>query len=101
MAEFDREELLAAARDVLILEAEAIRASALRLGDPFVRAVELVVAARGRVVVTGMGKSGAVARKSAATLASTGTPAFYLHPAEGVHGDLGMVTGADAVVALS
>lgn len=101
MAEFDREELLAAARDVLMLEADAIRAAGARLGDPFVRAVELLVAVRGRVVVTGMGKSGAVARKSAATLASTGTPAFYLHPAEGVHGDLGMVTGSDAVVALS
>lgn len=96
-----REELLDAAREVLIQEAEAVRALASRLGDDFARVVEWMVECRGRVVVTGMGKSGAVARKGAATLASTGTPAFYLHPAEGVHGDLGMVTPGDVVIALS
>jgi arabinose-5-phosphate isomerase len=86
---------------VLRLEAEAILAVRDRLGGDFTRAVELLHALEGRAVVTGIGKSGAVARKAAATLSSTGTPAFYLHPAEGVHGDLGMVTAADAVVALS
>ena len=101
MEDPERVELLAAACEVLRLEAEAVRTLADRLGEPFVRAVELVVGATGRVVVTGIGKSGAIARKSAATLASTGTPAFYLHPAEGVHGDLGMVTSADVVIALS
>ena len=101
MNEADRNEIVAAARQVLRLEADAVRTLADRLGDPFVRAVELVVSTTGRVVVTGIGKSGAIARKSAATLASTGTPAFYLHPAEGVHGDLGMVTAADVVITLS
>jgi arabinose-5-phosphate isomerase len=96
-----REELLEAARDVLRSEAQAIVSLCERLGEPFVRATELLLATGGRVVVTGIGKSGAIARKSAATLASTGTPAFYLHPAEGVHGDLGMVTPADTVIALS
>ncbi len=72
-----------------------------RLGSEFVRAVDLILACDGRVVTTGMGKSGAVARKIAGTLASTGTPALYLHPAEGVHGDLGMVTMGDVLLALS
>jgi arabinose-5-phosphate isomerase len=94
-------DILAEARSVLLLEAEAVAALAERVGEPFVEAVHLLVGAPGRVIVTGMGKSGAIARKSAATLASTGTPAFYLHPAEGVHGDLGMVTGSDVVIALS
>lgn len=93
--------LLTSAREVLTQEASAILAVAERLGEPFEQAAQLLLNTDGRVVVTGMGKSGAVARKSAATLASTGTPAFYLHPAEGVHGDLGMVTAADVVVALS
>jgi arabinose-5-phosphate isomerase len=97
----DPDELLAAAREVLAQEAEAIHALAARLDGDFLRAVDRILQTEARVVVTGMGKSGAIARKSAATLASTGTPAFYLHPAEGVHGDLGMVTGADTVVALS
>src|ERR671937_715454 len=65
------------------------------------QARELVLGCRGRVVVTGIGKSGAIARKIAATLASTGTPALFLHPAEGLHGDLGMVTAGDVVLALS
>jgi len=73
----------------------------MRLGDEFVQAVDLILACEGRVVTTGMGKSGAVARKIAGTLASTGTPALFLHPAEGVHGDLGMVTTGDVLVALS
>ncbi|MFN3650823.1 MAG: SIS domain-containing protein [Armatimonadota bacterium] len=96
-----REELIAAGREVLRQEAEAISSLSARLGGAFADAVSLIVEAGGRVVVTGIGKSGAVARKSAATLASTGTPALYLHPAEGVHGDLGMVTRHDVAVALS
>jgi arabinose-5-phosphate isomerase len=92
---------MAQARDVLRIEAEAVAALADRLGEEFERACELVLGCRGRVVVTGVGKSGAIARKIAATLASTGTPALFLHPAEGVHGDLGMVTAGDVVVALS
>jgi arabinose-5-phosphate isomerase len=95
------DELLEAGLQVLRLEAEAVLALAARLGREFTDAAELLLACEGRVVVTGIGKSGAVARKGAATLASTGTPAFYLHPAEGVHGDLGMVTGRDVVIALS
>jgi len=101
VSEINGEELLAAGRDVLRLEAEAILALADRIGAGFTRAVELILSAEGRVVVTGIGKSGAVARKSAATFSSTGTPALYLHPAEGVHGDLGMVTSRDVVLALS
>ncbi len=89
------------ARHVLEIEAQAILALAERLNGQFVDAVRMVLECRGRVVMTGMGKSGAIARKLAATLASTGTPSFYLHPAEGVHGDLGMVTSQDVVVALS
>ena len=90
-----------AARDVLLAEARAVEALAGRVGDEFDRAAELILAATGRVVLTGMGKSGLVARKIAATMASTGTPAFYLHPAEALHGDLGMVVEGDVVIALS
>jgi arabinose-5-phosphate isomerase len=89
------------ARSVLKIEAEAVASLIERLDDRFVRACDLILASRGRVVVTGIGKSGAIARKIAATLASTGTPALFLHPAEGVHGDLGMVTHGDVVIALS
>jgi arabinose-5-phosphate isomerase len=89
------------------LQAEAEGVSALcaaihqELGRTFVRAVELISAARGRLIVTGMGKSGHVARKIAATFASTGTPAFFVHPSEASHGDLGMITPDDAIMALS
>ena len=89
------------ARGVLTDEAEALQACADRLGEAFGSAVDAILACPGRVVVTGMGKSGAVGRKIAATLASTGTTAFFLHPAEGVHGDLGMVSRGDVIVALS
>lgn len=89
-------------RRVLEEEADAIRATAARLEpDVIEKTVELVIACPGRVVVTGMGKSGAIGRKFASTLASTGTPALFLHPAEGVHGDLGMVTEHDVVIAFS
>jgi arabinose-5-phosphate isomerase len=92
---------LKAARRVLTIEAEALATLAQSLDDAFMRAVELLQGLKGRVVVTGMGKSGHVARKIAATLASTGTPALYVHPGEASHGDLGMITEQDAVVALS
>lgn len=94
------------ARRVLRIEAEALRGLIARLDDPaaraaFVLAVELLRDCRGRVALTGMGKSGAIAQKIAATFASTGTPAFFLHPAEGGHGDLGMLVRGDLVVAVS
>ena len=83
------------------IEARAVVGLKAHLGASFVKAVELVLAMQGRVVVTGMGKSGHVGRKIAATLSSTGTPAFFMHPAEAGHGDLGMITGADVMLALS
>ncbi len=89
------------ARRVLATEAASLRALAAGLDDGFGRAVDLLAAVSGRVVVSGMGKSGHVARKIAATLASTGTPALFVHPAEASHGDLGMVVPGDAVLALS
>lgn len=92
---------LSLARRVLETEAAAILGLLDRLDRRFERAVQLLLECRGRVIVTGMGKSGIVCRKIAATLSSTGTPAFFLHPAEAVHGDLGVVQGADVVLALS
>ncbi len=92
---------VAAGRRVMLQEAAAITNMAEALGPSFVRAADLLLACKGRAVTTGIGKAGAVARKAAATLASTGTPALYLHPAEGVHGDLGAVTPDDVVLALS
>lgn len=92
---------LEVARRVLNVEAEALQMLAGGLEDHFVEAVDQLAAVEGRVVVTGMGKSGHVARKIAATLASTGTPAQFVHPGEASHGDLGMITAADAVIALS
>src|SRR5574342_1285765 len=89
------------AKKVLRIEAEAILALVDKLDGGFARAVQLILACKGRVVVTGMGKSGHIGNKIAATLASTGTPALFLHPAEGIHGDLGMVTKGDVVIALS
>jgi arabinose-5-phosphate isomerase len=86
---------------VLRLEAEAILGLVGKLDERFVRAVDLFRQCAGRVIVTGMGKSGLIGRKIAATLASTGTPAYFLHPAEGVHGDLGMVARGDVVLVLS
>ncbi len=97
----EQKEILAIAKRVLVIEAEAIRALVPRLGEGFERAIGLLLACQGRVVLTGMGKSGLVAKKIAATLASTGTPALFLHPAEGVHGDLGMVVRGDVVLAVS
>ena len=89
------------AQKVLQLEAEAILDLIPRIDEHFDAAVEMILACQGRVVMTGMGKSGIIAHKISATLASTGTPSFYLHPAEGIHGDLGMVTSDDVVIAMS
>lgn len=86
---------------VIAAEAEAILSLKPRINGDFTRACELIIACAGRVIVTGMGKSGHIARKIAATLASTGTPAFYVHPGEASHGDLGMITPQDIVLALS
>ncbi|WP_460714427.1 KpsF/GutQ family sugar-phosphate isomerase [Lysobacter terrae] len=94
-------ELAASGRRVFAVEAEALAAVAARLDGDFSDACRLMLETHGRVVCTGMGKSGHVARKIAATLASTGTPAFYVHPGEAAHGDLGMITDADVVLALS
>lgn len=94
-------ELKALALSVLDAEAEGIKALQARIDDTFVAACALILASKGRVVVTGIGKSGHIANKIAATLASTGTPAFFLHAAEAGHGDLGMITGGDVVLALS
>ncbi|RPI05899.1 MAG: SIS domain-containing protein, partial [Zetaproteobacteria bacterium] len=86
---------------VLAVEAEGILGLRTKLDGNFARAVEILRTTQGKVVVTGMGKSGLIGRKIAATLASTGTPAFFLHPAEGIHGDVGMVHRSDAAIVLS
>jgi len=88
-------------RRVLRIEAQALQDVMARLDGAFERAVDLLFACKGRVAVTGMGKSGIVARKISATLSSTGTPSFFLHPAEALHGDLGMLTRGDAMLAVS
>jgi arabinose-5-phosphate isomerase len=93
--------IIEGAKRVLQIEAEAIERLKERLNDDFVRAVELILACEGKVVVTGVGKSGIIGQKIASTLASTGTPAFFLHPTEGIHGDLGMLDKKDIVVAIS
>ncbi len=95
------EHLLTLARQVLDIEADALRAMSSRLDSSFAEAVNLILACSGRVVVSGMGKSGHVGGKIAATLASTGTPAFFMHPGEASHGDLGMIAPNDVVLALS
>lgn len=89
------------AKRVLAIEAAAVTALADRIGNEFHRAVDLILSSRGRVVVSGIGKSGHIARKIAATMASTGTPAYFVHAAEAVHGDLGMITREDVVIAIS
>jgi arabinose-5-phosphate isomerase len=94
-------DILELGRRTLSIEADAVRALTDRLGPPFLHAVDACLNCTGRVVVSGMGKSGHIGRKIAATLASTGTPAFFMHPAEASHGDLGMITAQDVVLALS
>jgi arabinose-5-phosphate isomerase len=98
---FDAGRALALAAQTFEIEARALLGLAGRQGESFAAAVQAMLECRGRVVVMGMGKSGHVGRKIAATLASTGTPAFFVHPAEAGHGDLGMVTGGDVVLAIS
>lgn len=97
----DAEAVLAEARRVLRMEAEAVGALADRVGDGFVAAVEAILCTSGRVIVSGVGKSGIVGRKIAATLTSTGTPATFLHPVEALHGDLGIVAAGDVAILLS
>lgn len=94
-------DIVTRARGILLHEADEIRQLADRIGNAFEAAVNMILHCRGRVVVTGMGKSGHIGGKIAATLASTGTPAFFMHPAEASHGDLGMITAEDVVIALS
>jgi arabinose-5-phosphate isomerase len=96
-----KEALLHLAQAVMQGEARAIAAVAARLGEPLLQAVQLILDHAGKVVVSGIGKSGLIGHKIAATLASTGTPAFFLHPAEGIHGDLGMLARRDALLAIS
>ncbi len=98
---FDPQRALALARETLDIEVQAVQAMAARLDERFARAVALALACRGRLVVMGMGKSGHIGRKITATLASTGTPAMFVHPAEASHGDLGMITAADVVLGIS
>lgn len=97
----DAARVIALAQETLSIEAQALNTMAARLGQEFVQATSLLLACTGRVVVMGMGKSGHVGRKIAATLASTGSPAMFVHPAEASHGDLGMITAADVVLAIS
>lgn len=101
MNENNPPDVLARAKKVLHIEAQAILSLAERLDHTFIKACELIYATQGRVVVTGMGKSGHIGKKIASTLASTGTPAFFVHPAEAAHGDLGMIMPEDIVLALS
>ena len=97
----EQNDFLTTAKHVIRAEANALNALSDALDDAFVDAVDLILKAQGRVIVSGIGKSGHIARKIAATLASTGTPAFFVHPAEASHGDLGMVTNGDVVLAIS
>ena len=89
------------AREVLSIEAAAVQALVTRLDDDFLRVLDVILRCEGRVIVSGMGKSGHIARKIAATMSSTGTPAYFVHPAEASHGDLGMITSEDVIIALS
>ena len=101
MSNLTSQQILDLAYRTLTVEAEALHNMASLLGEEFVAAVDSILSCRGRVIITGMGKSGLVGRKIAATLASTGTHSFYLHPAEAFHGDLGMISAEDIIVALS
>ena len=96
-----RQLILDVAKDALLTEADALLRIKRDLGDEFVRTVETILECNGKVIMTGMGKSGLVAKKIAATLASTGTPSFYMHPGEAFHGDLGMISKGDIVIAIS
>ena len=93
--------LIETAKKVLQIEADAVLKLQSRLDGDFSQAIEMILSCEGKVVVTGMGKSGLICQKIAATMASTGTPTFFLHPAEGIHGDLGMLMKGDVVIAVS
>lgn len=95
------QDILQTAKKVLKIEADAVLALIDRIGQPFAEAVGMILRCEGRVVISGMGKSGLICQKIAATMASTGTPALFLHPAEGIHGDLGMLMKGDVVIAVS
>ncbi|MEK7783756.1 MAG: SIS domain-containing protein, partial [Candidatus Binatota bacterium] len=97
----DSAKILKRARDVLDTEAQGILSLIDRLDDNFVRAVDILFGCKGKVVVTGLGKSGLIGRKIAATLSSTGTPSLFLHAGEGIHGDLGMIMKGDVILAVS
>ncbi len=101
MARDDKEFLLKKAREVFHIEADAVQSLVNRFNDEFVEAVDILYGCQGRVIVSGIGKSGIVAKKIASTFASTGTPALFLHPTEGIHGDLGMVVRGDVVLIIS
>lgn len=101
MSTLNSERILECGRQTIEIEELAVRQLKNKLNDSFIKAVELILNAKGRVVVSGMGKSGHIARKIAATLASTGTAAFFVHPAEASHGDLGMITSDDVLIAIS
>ena len=101
MSQDSQDRILSIARRVLDVETRALSDLSQRLGEEFVRSVEILLACKGRVVLTGMGKSGLVCRKIAATFASTGTPSLFMHPAEGGHGDLGMLVRGDVLIAAS
>ena len=98
---FNSQQIIELAQRTLQVEAEALNVMAANLGEEFLSAVDAVLACSGKLIITGMGKSGLVGRKIAATLASTGTPSFYLHPGEAFHGDLGMISKEDVILALS
>lgn len=97
----EHEKYLGQAKRVLLSESQAIERAATKVGSEFIEAIKIITSAKGRLIVTGMGKPGYIAHKIAATLMSTGTPAYYLHPAEGSHGDLGMIAKNDVVIAIS
>ena len=101
MSIIDKDKVQSLARKLLVIEAQAVTALADRIDDLFSRACQLCIDCRGRIVVTGMGKSGHIGNKIAATLASTGSPAFFVHSGEASHGDLGMITGEDLLLAVS
>ena len=101
MTELDRDKVIQFGRAVVETEAQAVQGLLETVGDDFVEACRLCMGCRGRIVVTGMGKSGHISGKIAATLASTGSPAFFVHPGEASHGDLGMITEDDVVLAVS
>ena len=101
MTEHSSMDFRTSALQAIRIEREAIEALEGRIDDHFIKACEVIMACKGRVVVTGMGKSGHIGNKIAATLASTGTPSFFVHPGEASHGDLGMITSQDVVIAIS